>query len=123
MTRIYKDTGCGNSPKNHRLQEFVVAIAKADVSGISKAVTDEIRWAPVGRKPVAGREAFTKAITRYGPATELTIEHVISHGKVGAVNGIVEFGEKRRAFCYVFEFSNAKGTEVGSITSYSIPLA
>jgi hypothetical protein len=28
-------------------------------------------------------------MTRYGPATALNIEHVISHGNAGAVNGIV----------------------------------
>jgi hypothetical protein len=71
---------------------------------------------------VESNSAVGKAITRYGPATHLTIEHVISHGKAGAVNGVVEFGEKRRAFCFVFEFSSARGTEVSGITSFSVPL-
>jgi len=73
--------------------------------------------------PVIGREPFCRPITRHGPASSVTIEHVISHGKAGAVNGVVEFGRKQRAFCYVFEFSNAKGTAVKAITAYSIPLA
>jgi hypothetical protein len=68
-----------------------------------------------------GAEAFCKAITRYGPATVLTIEHVICHGKAGAVNGVVEYGRKRRAFCYVVEFS-AKALKVGEITTFSVAL-
>ena len=53
---------------------------------------------------------------------DLTIEHVLSHGRAGAVDGVVEFGNKRRAFCQVYELSNAAGSRVKALTSYSISL-
>jgi hypothetical protein len=123
VTDIETKADCGNSPKNALLQALVVAVARADSSAIAKLVAEDVCWTPVGRKPVMGREQFCKQITRHGPATRVTIEHVISHGRAGAADGIVAFGKKRRAFCYVFEFSNAKGTEVKAITAYSLPLA
>jgi hypothetical protein len=122
MTDIKRSEHCGNSPKNQLLQNLVIALARADVSEISELVTSDVRWLSVGRKAVSGAEAVSKAITRYGPATRITIDQVISHGKAGAVNGVVEFGRKRRAYCYVFEFGSAKGSNVRGITSYSVAL-
>ena len=123
MTRVETTTERRNPPRDQLLKELTIAFARADVARISELVAKEIRWMPAGGKPVEGREAFGRAITRYGPATKLTIEHVVSDEKVGAVDGIVEFGQKRRAFCFVFEFSDIGGTKVSGITSYSTPLA
>lgn len=123
MTKIKARTDCGNSPKNLLLQNLTIAIAKGDVSRIEEFVKEDVDWEPVGRKPVSGVDAFCKSVTRYGPATKLVVDQVISHGRSGAVNGVVEFGEKRRAFCYIFEFSNAKGTEVKTIKSFSVPIS
>jgi hypothetical protein len=67
-------------------------------------------------------DAFIKAITRHRSATRLTIDHVISNGEAGAVDGVVKFGKTKRAFCFVFEFASAKGTRVSGMSSYSIPL-
>lgn len=123
MTKIDNKSHCGNSPKNQLLQDFIAAVARADRARIESILTMDACWQPVGRQPIAGRQACVKALTRYGPATKVVIEHIISHGKAGSVNGIVEFGVKRRGFCYVFEFSSAKGAGVRDITSYSVPLS
>jgi hypothetical protein len=121
MTEIRSSEDWDKSPKNLLLQDLTVAFAHADVLRIADFVARDVRWLPVGGKPVLGAEAFCKAITRYGPATVLTFEHVICHGKAGAVNGVVEYGRKRRAFCYVVEFS-AKALKVGEITTFSVAL-
>jgi hypothetical protein len=123
MTEIKQTQDCGNSPKNQLLHDLAIALASADVSRLAGIVTEDVRWLPVGATPASGVDAFCRAVTRFGPATAVTIEHVVSHGKAGAVDGVVEFGRKRRAFCLVIEFANAKGTEVSEITSYSIALA
>jgi hypothetical protein len=59
---------------------------------------------------------------RSGKATALTIAHVMSHGRSGAVDGVVVFGDKERAFCHVFEFGSAKGDDVSGITTYSVAI-
>lgn len=105
------------------LQDLTIALSRADFLRIRERVSEDILWTVPGRKPVNGVDAFCKAITRHGLATSLDIQHVISHGKAGAIDGVVQFGNKRRAFCHVFEFSSAKGGRVKSITTYSLPLA
>ena len=122
MTRVELGSDCGNSPKNRFLQDLTLAIARANTSKIASLLTADALWLSVGGKPVQGADAVSKALTRYGPATKITIEHAISHGKAGSVDGVVTFGDKRRAFCHVFEFSSAKATHVCGITSYSVPL-
>jgi hypothetical protein len=55
---------------------------------------------------------------------ELTIHHVVSHGKAGAVDGMTKTKNgKIYAFCEVYEFSGAKGTSVREITSYVIEVS
>jgi hypothetical protein len=122
MTVISECAGCGNSPKNRLLQELVIAMARADLGEIEALVSQEVRWLVPGNKPVVGAKAFCKAVTRHGPATRLALAHVVSHGRSGTVDGVVEFGGKSRAFCHVFEFGSAKGTDVKSITTYSSAL-
>jgi hypothetical protein len=51
----------------------------------------------------------------------LTIHHVVTHGKAGSVDGILQLQDGGSvAFCDVYEFTNAKGTAVRAITSYLI---
>jgi ketosteroid isomerase-like protein len=97
-------------------------MARGDIKGASALVTDDVEWIQIGRKPLVGVGAFCKAFARYASVSALTIEHVISHGKSGAVNGVVEFGGKRRAFCHMYEFASAKGSAVKALASYSIAL-
>lgn len=122
VTNITKSPDCGNSPKNQLLQNLVIALACADFATIHRLVAEDVCWLPAGKQPVSGVAAVCKAITRHGLASRLVIEHVVSHGKAGSVNGVVEFGGKARAFCHVFEFSSAKGTAVSCITTYSVAL-
>jgi hypothetical protein len=121
MTEIRESGGFGDSPKNLLLQDLTVAFARADVLRIADFVARDVRWLPVGSQPILGADALCKGISRYGPATVVTIEHVISHEKAGAVNGVVEYGRKRRAFCYVVEFS-AKELKIKEITTFSVAL-
>lgn len=97
-------------------------MAQADTERARELVSDDVHWLAVGRKPVSGVERFCKAISRYGPASELTIEHVVSHGRSGAVDGVVTVGGKSRAFCHMYDFANAKGTKVRSLTTYTLVL-
>jgi hypothetical protein len=120
MTRFQLSEDCGNSPKNQLLQALTFAIARADAEQIVGFITKDIQWSPVGRKSISGAKSVSRALMRLGPATSLKIRHVVSHGRSGAVDGIVAFGKKRRAYCHFFEFGNAKGTNVSGMTTYSI---
>ncbi len=93
---------------------------KSDAAFLSSYVTDDIRWERVGTPAVEGRVAFEQVVRTNSDVTQLTIEHVISHGRVGAVNGVVVHRDVTHDFCSVYEFANAKAERVKSIKSYVI---
>lgn len=122
MTKIERSEMCGNSPKNQRVEDLAVALATADRRVVSELVTNEAQWRIVGGGVVRGREAILQALEMINGDSfvKMIVEHVLTHGKSGAVNGTICYQAKTRSFCDIFEFSNAKGTAVSQITSYQI---
>ncbi len=115
-----------NSPKNLFLQKVTIAFATGDVQTVLNAVADDIALEIVGEGTVQGKSELTKTLKHLTSkaATELTIKHVVSHGKAGAVNGLLERKSGRQlSFCNVYEFTGAKGDCVKKITSYRIEAA
>jgi hypothetical protein len=125
MTKIIVSEDCGNSPKNLFIEKLTAAFAKRDAKFILGNVTDDIRWNIVGDTLIEGKDNFGEALERMKneKVAELSIRHIATHGKAGAVDGtvILEDG-KTRAFCDVYEFNGAKGTAVKEITSYVIDI-
>ena len=125
MTRVITSEDCGNSPKNIFIQDLTIAFAKRDSKFILDSVTDDVRWNIVGDKLIEGKDNFAQVLKgmKDDKAVQLTVQHVATHGKAGAVNGTTKLkNEKTRAFCDVYEFSNTKGTTVKEITSYIIQI-
>jgi hypothetical protein len=125
MTKIIVSEDCGNSPKNIFIEKLTAAFAKRDAKFILGNVTDSIRWNIVGGLLLEGKDNFAQALERMKneKVAELSIRHIATHGKTGAVDGtvILEDG-KTRAFCDVYEFHGAKGTAIKEITSYVIDI-
>ena len=122
MMKVIRSSGCGNSPKQKLVEDMSVALAGADVGIMASLAVPELVWLHIGKKPIEGQDAVLSAIRKSGPATEVAIERVVSHGRAGAVNGIITRSGKHTAFCHMFEFKNAKGTHVKSISTYSMVL-
>ena len=120
MMKVIRSSGCGNSPKQKLVEDMSVALAGADVGIMASLAVPELVWLHIGKKPIEGQDAVLSAIRKSGPATEVAIDRVVSHGRAGAVNGIITRSGKHTAFCHMFEFKNAKGTHVKSISTYSI---
>ena len=119
MTAIdIRDSG-GNSPRARTLQDLVTAIALADPDLILRMVSEDVLWTPVGKKTVSGAAAVCRALVRHGPASALVINHIVVHGRSGAVDGTTEYRRRHRAFYIVVDFSSVKGPRVGGITSFS----
>jgi hypothetical protein len=104
-----------------------VAFARRDTDFLLDSVADDIHWNIVGEIPIRGKDALQEAIASIPQdcqVTEIIINHVVTHGKMGAVNGIIKRQNDRTyEFCSVYEFSNTKGTNVRNITSYIISRA
>ncbi len=125
MTKVIVGEDCGNSPKNLLLEKLTIAFATGESEFILNSITDDIRLNLVGREAIQGREDFTRALERItdDEVVELTIRHVVTHGKAGAVDGrrLLKNG-KIYAFCDVYEFKGAKGTHISEMTSYVVEL-
>ena len=125
MTRIIVSEDCGNSPKNNLIRKFTVAFARRDVKFILANVTDTIRWNLVGVLAVDGKENLAEFLkeSKNNQVALLSIQHLASHGKAGAVDGTQKL-KSGETFAYsdVYEFGNAKGTLISEIISYRIPL-
>lgn len=124
MTRVIIGEDCGNSPKNIFVQEITIALAKGDVKSVLNSLTEDIRWNIVGDRVLQGTEQFVEALQakKNEKVVELNIHHIATHGKAGAVDGTLKFENRSLAFCYVYEFSNAKGIAIKEITSYIIEI-
>lgn len=125
MTKITLKTDCGHSPKRKFLKEFNVAFGIGNTKFLTDNVSDDIVWTMVGDKTIEGKEAFSKAIHKMAEqkVAECVIEKVITHGKEGAVNGLMKMENgKEYAFSDFYEFKNTKSTDVSMITSYLIQI-
>jgi hypothetical protein len=121
MTRVYISEDCGNSPKNIFVQELTIAFAKCNSKFILNSVTDDVTLTMVGDTQIQGKENLANMLRRMKKDAKLRIDHVVTHGMAGAVNGMRTLTHGTTlAFCNVYEFSNAKGSLVRAITSYAI---
>tara|TARA_R110002049_G_scaffold180936_1_gene347944 strand:+ start:1964 stop:2341 length:378 start_codon:yes stop_codon:yes gene_type:complete len=123
MTKITVSSDCGNAPKKEFLKEINIAFAKGNSEFLAESVTDKIVWNIIGDKKIEGKEKFTEVLEKMEKekASELILDRILTHGKEGAVSGIIKMQNgKKYAFSDFYEFSGAKGTKVKSITSYVI---
>jgi hypothetical protein len=123
MTEVIIGEDCGNSPKNIFIQELTIAFAKGDTRVILGKVTEDVRWNIVGDTLIEGKANLAGVLKNLDKAETLTIHHIATHGKTGAVNGTrTQPDGKTLGFCDIYEFSNAKASAVKEITSYVIEI-
>lgn len=125
MVKINSSPNCGNSPKMEFLKAFNIAFAKGNLDFVLEGVSDEIVWDIVGNTTITGKESFADELQNMKTNTvaELTLHQILSHGKEGAVNGLMKMQDgKQYAFSDFYQFSSAKGTMIKSMTSYIIEI-
>lgn len=123
MTKITVKADCGNAPKKEFLKEMNIAFAKGNSDFLTESVTDKIVWNIIGDRKIEGIEKFTEELGKMQSkkASELILVRILTHGKEGAVSGIIKMQNgKKYAFSNFYEFSGVKGAKVKSITSYVI---
>ncbi|HEY3312606.1 MAG TPA: hypothetical protein VGK00_13275 [Anaerolineales bacterium] len=92
MTKIIRNADCGNSPKNIFLENLSSAFTSDDRVFIHSSITGHIRWIMAGEELVEGKSAFIEALRRkvISEGEEMTVSHVVTHGKAGAVDGLLK---------------------------------
>lgn len=125
MTKITVKPDCGNAPKKEFLKNLNIAFAKGDLSFLADSVTDKIIWKILGDKTMEGKEAFMEELDsmKEHTASELVLDKILTHGKEGAVSGILKMQDgKEYAFSDFYEFSSGRNAKVKSIVSYVIKI-
>ncbi len=123
MAKIIIGEDCGNSPKKTFLKQFNISFAENDIAFIINNVSEDISWNIIGDKHIQGKKDFEEALEQMKNyiIKELTVSSIITHGRKGAVNGLMKMEDgKNYSFCDIYEFSGAKGTCVKSMISYVI---
>lgn len=122
VAKITPSGDCGNSPKNIFVEKMTIALATHDGAFLKDSLVDDAVWHIVGKGIVYGRQDLDElSVAQAQNLAELTITHVLTHGKTGAVNGTRTYTSGvTEAFCDVYEFFNAKATKIQHITSYII---
>ena len=124
LLKITVEEDCGNAPKRVVLRDFTIAYAQGDMAHLLEQVADNVRWQRIGDQVLEGKAAVAEALPHLLPdnATELTITNVMTHGNIGAVDGVLVLADGRHyAFCEVYRFSShAKSAKIKEISSYVI---
>jgi len=117
MTQIDRSEDCGNSPKNKMTENIAVALEARDVAFLTTVLDSAATWHYVGGT-VTTAEAILDRVSSLNSPTRLTVDRVMSHGKVGAVNGDTVERKSIQRFCHVIEFTSVKFNHVRRIESY-----
>ena len=121
MTRITGSGDCRNSPKNAFMQEVAIGLLTgAETLDASLAETVVLRRND--HEDVTGAAAVRAlAAEMFRDCHDaLIVHHAISHGKVGAANGVAVKGDGGTAFAMVVEFATAKADRVAVIDLYGV---
>jgi predicted ester cyclase len=118
---------CGNAPRKLLLRDLQTAWVHGEVEAVAEHMSDDIVFDVVGRERIVGKEAFRTALDRMagaGPAVELHIHNIITHGRTAALNGTVTMANGRRyGFCDVYGFAGAgRDAKITEIASYVLSL-
>lgn len=126
MTKVVFNGDCGNAPKKLFLRDFNIALASNDAETVLNSVSDNVEWITVGGHHIKGKKELALALEdmKRGPADELIIKTIITHGIDAAANGILKLDNgETYAFCDVYRFNSyGKNARLKSITTYVIPV-
>jgi hypothetical protein len=125
MVKIIVKSNCGNAPKIEFLKEINIAFVEGNSDFLIESVTDNIVWKIIGDRIIEGKEKFKNELEKMNSekASELKLNRILTHGKEGAVSGIIKMENgKEYAFSDFYEFRSAKGDKVKEITSYIIEI-
>lgn len=121
MIAVTKSGACGNSPKNAFAEDFTVEVLTAAVESLRTKLADGIQLF-VGTNVFEGTDSVLRALRSelWGTLEGVTITHALTHGRVGASNGIMRVGGRNSEFCVVLEFANLKCESVAAIKVYRL---
>ena len=117
MVHIQRSTHCGNSPKNKKAEDLVIALESGDTTQLAEALDTKAIWHSESKTLSSAQDILTHLQAKSLPES-VHIDIVMSHGKTGAVNGTRKKGSQSQGFCHLLEFTSATCKTIGRIVSY-----
>ncbi|WBU64066.1 hypothetical protein [Paracoccus aerodenitrificans] len=115
--RIEGSGDCGNSPKNRLAQDIAIGLENGDLD--AELLADDVIWRTASGAVIKGAAAVVAAVRKADRPSDITVDHAISHGKVGAANGITGLsGGKMRGFAHMIGFTSTSAKKIEAISSY-----
>lgn len=119
MSDIQRSRDCGNSPKNQFAENIAISIELGDADFLGEVLAPDAEWELEDGSQLDAEASRSHLEASRQKPDSLVIDHVVTHGKSGAVNGTAEgAGRPTRRFCHVVEFSNTKCDKVRRLISY-----
>lgn len=116
-TRIEGSADCGNSPKNKLAQDIAVGLETNDLD--ADLLGDEVVWRTSDGQEIAGADAIIAALGKLAAPKKVSVDHAISHGKVGASNGVTTTANgDAQGFAHVITFTSTSAKKIARIESY-----
>ncbi|WP_156323865.1 nuclear transport factor 2 family protein [Bacillus sp. JCM 19034] len=101
------------------IETFNEAFAQKNLDVIANSVTDDVVWKMVGERTVSGKEAMIHMLKDMddGQVYKLTIDYIITHGKIASANGRMETSDQSGStyvyeFCDVYQLNKHKGGKI-----------
>lgn len=114
---------CGNSPKMQRVIELNKYYAASNIQKILTFLADDVQWRIgedvflIGIKDVS---SYLNKKLQDKNADGLTLEYVLSHGKLAAAHGKLTYENEAILFSDFYEFTSASSSsKIKRITSSS----
>ena len=120
MGQIIKSGECRNSPKNAAMEEIAIEIFNGASDRLLERLANDVTLHLADGTLIDGREATTHHIRKHVQRNFdiLKVDHSITHGRVGAANGLLTIEGDQIGFCVVVEFVNTKAERLQAIKLY-----
>lgn len=111
---------CDNAPKRRIIRDFIVAIYKKEWEEINEVLEEKFEYKIISNKTIKVKEDLIRYLDKDITIIELKIDEVLSHGKLGACNGVLKSKKGEINFAYFFEFISAGKNSIKTISEYLI---
>lgn len=120
MGQIIRSGECRNSPKNAAMEEVAVAIFHDPHDHLRQFLAEDVTLYLADGTVIEGSDATSLHIAREVRRSfdTLKIDHAITHGRVGAANGLVTTDGRQAGFSIFVDYVNTKADRLKAIKLY-----
>lgn len=120
--QINVEADCGNAPRKAQVRDWLIALASGDLDTVCDDLDDDVCWDVAGSQRFDGIDEVRTHVEEVAKEhiEELSIRHVLSHGKQVAVEGATNSSR----FAHVITYTgHGRTARVAEVISFIAPLS